>query len=557
MTERIKFLLKNSEIRPPNKLLALTFSNAAANEMKDRINFNISNSKQHIDIANFHTFAYFLLRTYGNYIGINRNFTIVNEDEKYKYKSNFFEGGIRSGEIDNSKNIHELISRYNTWYNSNFLQGKKLSNEYDEVFNKLTTGYNEKFIDKENLDFDHLLFKSIELCKKNTTIKNLLFSKYPYILADEFQDTNQVQYLLFKEIAINSNSEKRPVFVVGDKKQSIMKFQGANPENIELLIKDFNCKRLELKINHRTDSKKIISITNILRGTATDENYGVKCKMFINNLVEEENKRIIEIINFLKSKGKKLHNIALLFPQAKTSNQIRKALNENSVDYIFINDFKFDSIEIKYSKIFTELKEYIRKKYNEESVYGIVKKLIIDHYNEQYENNYVLSTIENYSRTFDTGNYAILEVWKRLQEFYNGIQMEIDWTKLVYSKNKDKVFLSTIHGSKGLEFDYVILLGIVIYRLPYYIKCFKCGDFKHHYRVDISEDEDLFYVGVSRSIKDVIFIFSKQDEQDLSKRSRKVSCVFRPLLKNIEFIDINDNSHQYNEEEVTRILCLN
>lgn len=555
MKERIKFFLKNSEIRLPNKILALTFSNAAANEMKERISFNISNSRQYLDIANFHTFAYYLLRTYGNYIGINRNFTLVNEAEKYNYKINFFDACIKNGKIDNSEKAYDLTTKYNTWYNRNFLQSKKLSIQYDEIFNELRVSYNKKFIDKDNLDFDHLLFKSIELCKKNSTIKNYLFSKYKYILADEFQDTNHIQYLLFKEIASNSDGEKRPVFVVGDKKQSIMKFQGANPENIDLLIKDFNCHELELKKNHRTNSKKIISITNLLRGTSSEEDFDVECKIFINNSVKEENTRIVNVIKELKKNNVKLHNVSLLFPLSKTSNQIKKALDENSIDYIFINDFKFDSIELKYSKIFEEIKEYIKKKYNEQSVYKIVNKLINTYYKDQYENNLVLITLENFSRNFDASKYSSLEVWQRLQEFYNCIQMEIDWTKLIHSKNRDKVFLSTIHSSKGLEFDYVVLFGIVNYRLPYHTKCFKCGDEKYQKKVDISEAEDLFYVGVSRAIKDVIFLYSKQDEQNLEKTTRRISCVFNPLIPYLKFIDFSDNEYQHTDHEISGIIC--
>ena len=550
MTERIKYYLVQNKIRPPDRLLALTFTNAAANEMKDRIKKNVPNSEKIIEISNFHTFAYFLLRTYGNYIKLNRNFLILDEEEKNEFKFNFLEEKIQQG-LTVCRDIYFLKNNYDCWYNSRFLQNKHYSCEDEDVFLELYEGYKKQYIKEDCLDFDHLLFKAIELIQKKNQLKDLLFSKYVYLLIDEFQDTNFIQYLLFKEIATNSKGQKRQVFVVGDRKQSIMKFQGANPQNLDFLIRDFNCVSLELKKNHRTSSKKIISITNILRGTATEEDNKQRISVFINDTVEEENNRIIQIIKYLESKGKKLHEIALLFPQTKTSNQIKKALTLNNIESFFINEFKFNAFKITYSDFFTDLKQIIRDKINEKNVNILINEIIKKHYTNN--NDFVLSMIINFSYRFDSGDYKHIEVWKRVQEFYNYLEMEIDWEKLIQTKIKDKVFLSTIHGSKGLEFNYIILFGIVNYRLPYHTNCFSCGKGE----VDISEAEDLFYVAVSRAIKDIFFVFSKQDEQNLNRTTRRLSCVFQPILSNAEFIDINSNSYGLTDEKVTGILCNN
>ena len=90
----MKYLISSGYIKPPQKLLALTFSNAAANEMKDRIDRVLRNSEVYIDIMNFHSFAYYLLRLYGNYIGVSRNFKIVSEREKNKFKKNFLDFAV-------------------------------------------------------------------------------------------------------------------------------------------------------------------------------------------------------------------------------------------------------------------------------------------------------------------------------------------------------------------------------------------------------------------------------------------------------------------------------
>lgn len=558
MTERIRYLISSKSINPPNKLLALTFSNAAANEMKDRIGRNIPNSGMYVDIMNFHTLAYYILRTYGNYIGVNRYFTILNEEEIFQFKKNYFEE-ILSDEInENANKLYNIITEYNSWYNKKFLQCKKCEIENEEVFNELRNRIWCTLITKEKLDFDHLLFHSIKLLKKFPIIKNYFFNKYIMILADEFQDTNHVQYLLFKEIATNSDGQKRNVFVVGDKKQAIMKFQGANPENIDLLIKDFGCTELELQKNHRTNSEKILAITKRLRNPEFKVDEGINYKMYLNDTVSEETSRIISIITDLfEKKNVKPQDICILFPQFKTSDPLKKEFDKRSIDYIFINDYKFTSIVSEYSKIFTEIESHIDNEYNEKSVNRIVRELINKYYRSQYENNLVLMTFEKFSRVFDRGDYSSVEVWRRLQDFYNCLQMEIDWTELVRSHIKDRIFLSSIHGSKGLEFKYVLMMGIVNFRLPHHNLCWPCSDFRNRDKVDITEAKDLFYVGVSRAIKNVIFFFSKQDEQNLARTNRKISCVFSDILSLIKFIDSYDGEYGFEENEVQKFLCQN
>ncbi|MCZ7385141.1 MAG: ATP-dependent helicase [Candidatus Methanoperedens sp.] len=556
MTKRVEYLISSEYLKPPNKLLALTFSNAAANEMKGRIKKNVPNSEKYIDIMNFHTLAYSILRIYGNYIDINRHFTIITEKHKDDYIYSYYGSnlGILYMLWDNKS---KFSNDYKEWYNRKYLQGKRINcinSGKEDIFEELRKQINQNFINKDRLDFDHLLFKVIELFKKNPNIKNLFFKKYILLFADEFQDTNYIQYLLFKEIATNLEGAKRNVFVMGDKKQAIMRFQGANPDNIDSLIKDFNCKTLELKENHRTNSEEIKLVTRKLREPTLSVS-GIEHKLYINATVEEEISRLIEVIRDLLTKNVKPHDICILFPQIKTSNPIKKRFDEESIDYILINNFKIDSIIDEYSKMTKEIEEYIEKKYTKKSVKIIIHELIKKYYSDQYSKNIVLMTIERFSKAFDGGNFSSMEVWKRLQEFYNYLHMEIDWTNLVKSNIKDRIYLSSIHGSKGLEFDYILMLGIINYRLPYYTFCFPCNDFRNPTKVDISESKDLFYVGISRAIKDIIFFYSEQDEQDLSKANRKISCVFNDIVEHLKFIDYESNEYNFQNSEIERLLC--
>ena len=552
MTKRIEYLISKECITPPGKLLVLTFSNAAAGEMKKRITKSIPDCERYVDIMNFHTLAYNILRYYGNYIGINRFFTLINEIKKREYKVEYYTTNSDLANIWG--NEMNFVSDYDAWYNKKYLQGKNSCEKnihHEKTFEDLRSSINQKYINKNHLDYDHLLFKAIELLQNNVNIKNLFFNKYPILLADEFQDTNYVQYTLFKELAINSDKSKKNVYVVGDKRQAIMRFQGANPDNIDLLIRDFSCGEVELNQNHRTDSEQILNITNKLRDPSF-LSINAEHRIYINKTVEDEMSRIAETVSEFTKANINTHNICILFPQKRTAHPIKKKFDDELIDYIDITDFKMDSIVEKYSNLIEGMEKYIENKYNKQSVKSLVNQLITKYYPNQSD-DLVLSTIIRFSAAFDKEHFSQMEVWKRLQEFYNYLQMEIDWTHFIRSNIKNKVYLSTIHASKGLEFDYIFMLGIVDYRLPHHSLCWPCRDFRNPEKGDVSESQDLFYVGVSRAIKDVIFFYSKQDEQTL--RPRKISCVFSGISESIKFIDYDGNEYNHNHNDIKRMLC--
>jgi len=553
MTERIKFLLSKGQIQSPKKILALTFSNAAANELKERIQQQIQNSNRYIDVMTFHTLAYSILKTYGNYIGLDRNFSIINEKTIADFKLRYFRTYLTKIGEHNSDKIYDLIKEYNDWYKKKFIQQINEHNTSEHLFSDLKTKIDEKFISKEKLNFDNLLFKSLELLKAVPLIREAYFSKYEMHFVDEFQDTNLIQYLLFKQIAYKNSSEKRVIFAVGDKRQAIMKFQGADPRNIDLLIKDFNCIKKELEINHRTDSPAILSITKKLRDYNLQTHPDIKFQLHIHKTIDNESEKIIEKIRDLSKCGTKFHDICILCPQTKTIIPLKKNLTKNNIEYFVLNDFKYDSISTEYEKIFEIFEDLVRKKYNRESVTEIFKRLVKIHFPGK-TNDPVIKNLENFSLQFDTEDKRKTEVWVRIQEYCNFLQMEIDWTKFVKTQIQNKVFLSTIHGSKGLEFPYVFMVGIVDFRLPHATSCIPCSSFKKTEDVDITESEDLFYVGISRSVKDVIFFYSVQDEQN-SIKSRKISCLFSPLFEMMQIIDADGSQRSVLDPAVGRLFC--
>lgn len=558
LTERIKYIIEKEAIQPPNKILVLTFSNAAANEMKNRVKKQISELNDYVDIMNFHTLAYHLLKLYGNYVGIERNFKIINEEIEYQFKRKFFHDlGWLEGPYDDQKHIND----YNSWYSQNFLASINTDPKYQKYI-ELEFKIRNELINKNQLNFDHILYKSLELLNSFPQIKDMFFNKYQFILADEFQDTNYIQYSLFKEISVNSESIKRSVFVVGDEKQAIMKFQGANPKNITYLIEDFNCTKHELKKNHRTASNKIKSLTDRLRyGNGEDIPYSFKVYSAIiqrtsSSVIQKMNTAVINKINELKDNDANYEDICVLFPQEKSPIELKKSLNNEGINFIQITDYNFKSINRKYSKLFKEILRLIDIHYNKDSVGKIVKNTINKFYADNAD-DLVLNTIKNFSTKYDSSTYSGLKIWERLQEFYNHIQIDIDWTKIIRSKVKRKIFLSTIHSVKGLEFKYVLMIGLVNYQIPHHSICHICDPYDESNRLDNSDSKDLFYVGVSRAIEDIFFFFGNQEynsEGELKKR--KLSCVFEDINDMLMFVDLyNEREYNSSQSKIKRILC--
>ena len=553
MTERIKFLISHSHMHPPKKILALTFSNAAANELKGRIKQNIRDYNKFIDVMTFHSLAYSILKTYGNYIGIDRDFSIVTEKSVKEFKTQYFRDYLRKRGERNGDKVYDLIGDYDAWYKKKFIRLVEEHNSSEYLFSDLKTNLDKRFIQKNSLNFDNLLFKSIELLTKFPSIKDAYFSKYEMIFVDEFQDTNYIQYALLKKIALKSPTENRIIFAVGDKKQAIMKFQGADPENIDLLIADFKCQEKELKINHRTDSQAILIITQKLRDISIKIPNDIKFKTYIFDNVDQEANRIVEIIRQLSDSDTKLHEICILCPQIKTIVPIKNKFQEQKIDCFVLSDFKFDSISNEYAQIFDDFEKLISNQYNKESVNGIFIRLARKYYPEKHEDP-VLTQLEKFTLKFDSEEKKRIEVWKRIQEYCNFLQMEIDWANLVQTQIKNKVFLSTIHSSKGLQFPYIFMIGIVDFRLPHTTSCFPCGSYNKTEDVDLTEAEDLFYVGISRTIKEVIFFYSRQDEQNLVKK-RKMSCLFAPIVEMMQFIDSDGKDYSIKDPRIQGLFC--
>ena len=248
LTSKIAFLIKEKNI-DENKILAVSFTNKAANEMKERV-ADLLGKDCNVLISTFHKLASIILREDSESINLSRNYQIIDtNDQKIIAKQltselNFEKGTFKK--INFSKEFSKINKNIYS-YNSNV---NSIENQIFKIYEKYC-----EYKRKNNLvDFDDLLILVNELFDKNKEIANKWANKFDYILVDEFQDINSYQYKLILKLASNNKN----ITIVGDPDQTIYKFQGAKIKYILDFQKDFeNSKIITLKQNYRSTKKNI------------------------------------------------------------------------------------------------------------------------------------------------------------------------------------------------------------------------------------------------------------------------------------------------------------
>ena len=239
ITHKIAYLLTMFE---PSSILALTFTNKAADEMKERV-ISIIGNKKGLTVSTFHSFGYKFLKEEIDKIVYDKNFVIYSEEDKEFLIKDIVSQLRLSDEIYKPSSINKLFSIVKTQFINDI-------NKYiqDENIIKIYQKYTETMKTFNAVDLDDLVYLPVLILSKNKDIKNKWIENIEYILVDEYQDTNYIQYLLIKILSTNKNR----ICVVGDDDQSIYAFRGANIENILRFENDFpNAQKIVLNINYR------------------------------------------------------------------------------------------------------------------------------------------------------------------------------------------------------------------------------------------------------------------------------------------------------------------
>jgi DNA helicase-2/ATP-dependent DNA helicase PcrA len=290
ITHRIVNLIKNGVA--PEKILAVTFTNKAAKEMRERVVAEINKNAQgniwHQDkipfVSTFHSLGVYIIKENARLLGLTRYFTILDEGDSTGLIKDILKGlGIDPKQYD-PKKIKNIISRekgkfiYLADYEEREGMG---TGPLGKIVAQVWNLYEKQKMKENALDFDDLLLKATKLLKENEKVRRIYQDKWEYIHVDEYQDTNEVQYLMCKLLSENNKN----ICVVGDADQNIYSWRGANLKNILSFEKDYpNAKIILLEQNYRS-TKNILEAANVI---IKKNKYRPDKNLFTDNTVGEK-----------------------------------------------------------------------------------------------------------------------------------------------------------------------------------------------------------------------------------------------------------------------------
>lgn len=343
LTTRIAYLISELGVGI-NNILAVTFTNKAAREMKERVENNLQISTRYMWISTFHSFcARFLRLEMDKLAPFTKRFVIVDEDDSIAILRDIIKSlGLDIKEI-NPKAYKKRISNYKNGTNIKF------SNDSEKtMFNTILSNYNNHLKEENLVDFDDLICHTITILSQDKDLLRKYQSKFSYIMVDEFQDTNTLQYKLMWMLAINHHN----IFVVGDQDQSIYSFRGAKIENIDLFKKDFlETKVILLERNYRSTPEILNAAnsvikhnTNRFKKTLVSSLAGGKKPVFYNASSQfDENMFVVDQIKSLVKQGYNYRDFAIMYRSNFISRTFEDVLVKQHIPYQMYGGISFFS----------------------------------------------------------------------------------------------------------------------------------------------------------------------------------------------------------------------
>lgn len=563
LTNRIANLIDNG-ISPAN-ILAITFTNKAAKEMKDRVFNLIGNDAYMIQISTFHSLGLKILKENYEKLGYDKNFVVIDSDDALTVIKKIMKDMNLSPQYYNAKNIRNKISSAK----NELMDLQSFANlEYDKNIVKIYEKYLEKLKLNNSVDFDDLLILPIRLFREYPSVLESYQERYKYILIDEYQDTNECQYIFSKMLA----KKYKNIFVVGDNDQAIYAFRGANYKNILNFEKDYpNCKTILLEENYRSTKTILNAANSVIRNNKLrkDKNLwsnneeGELIKYIRTDGEKEEADYVAKEIKKLINEGVNPVDIAVLYRTNAQSRVMEEACLKNNIPYKIIGSFYFyNRKEIKdlicYLRLINNYKDDVsllrvinvpKRKIGEKTIDNIsnvalvnnsclfdainsgkeleFKNLILD-LKEKCENLSLTEMVElvldksgmkqelENEKSLDseirlenleefksiTKNYEEEYGVISLDDFLNEISLVSDMSE--HQDGNNKVSLMTVHSVKGLEFDDVFVIGM------------EEGIFPHYNAINegtnsaIEEERRLCYVAITRAKKKLWLLNAKK-----------------------------------------------
>ena len=350
LTTRIAHLLMTQTTKPWN-IMAVTFTNKAAREMKERVSSIIGSAAEQILMGTFHSLGAKMLRQHAELVGLKKNFTIIDVDDQLKLIKQI----LSNHNIDEKRLPAKLfLNIINSWKDKGLTPDKISDNLTNSTNNEkqIYQEYQIKLLQSNCVDFGDLLTQPLELLRTNTDVLDQWQSKISHILIDEYQDTNTAQYLWIRLLCSKTNN----ICCVGDDDQSIYGWRGAEVKNILSFSKDFeNAKTIRLEQNYRS-TKKILEAANCLinknnarlgKNLWTQNNGDENIEI---SSVYDSSEEAINIGEKIEEKirdNKKLSEIAVLVRTISQMREIEERFISIGLPYRVVGTKFFDRLEIK------------------------------------------------------------------------------------------------------------------------------------------------------------------------------------------------------------------
>ncbi|MED1018336.1 DNA helicase PcrA [Bacillus atrophaeus] len=353
LTHRIAYLMAEKHVAPWN-ILAITFTNKAAREMKERVESILGPGTDDIWISTFHSMCVRILRRDIDRIGINRNFSILDtSDQLSVIKGILKERNIDPKKFDPRSMLGSISSAKNELIDPEEY-AKSAGGYYDQVVSDVYTDYQKKLLKNQSLDFDDLIMTTIKLFDRVPEVLEFYQRKFQYIHVDEYQDTNRAQYLLVKQMAKRFQN----ICVVGDSDQSIYRWRGADIANILSFEKDYpSASVILLEQNYRSTKRILHAANEVIKNNSnrkpknlwTENDDGIKISYYRGDNEFGEGQFVAGKIHQLSSSGKRrLSDIAILYRTNAQSRVIEETLLKAGLNYNIVGGTKFyDRKEIK------------------------------------------------------------------------------------------------------------------------------------------------------------------------------------------------------------------
>lgn len=345
LTVRIAYILQQDLARP-EEILAVTFTNKAAGEMKERIAHLLDGKVQLPWMGTFHSICVKILRRDGHLVGLSPNFSIYDPGDQLDMVKQAMEESHISTKDVNPRAVHSHISSaknemVGTVDYEQFAQGY-----FQELVAKIYPAYQKLLKENNAVDFDDLLLLVVQLLRDNAGVREKYQELFKYILVDEYQDTNNVQYIM-----VNLLAEKhRNICCVGDDDQSIYSFRGANIRNILNFKRDYpDATVVKLEQNYRSTKKILEAAHHVVKKNKqrtdkklwTENAEGKNILLFTAENESDEARWVVSRIKNMLADGKDAEEIAILYRTNAQSRALEEAFVREAVNYRIVGGVRF------------------------------------------------------------------------------------------------------------------------------------------------------------------------------------------------------------------------